>query len=131
MAQCHAVLVDFLAAIDSGHATQALALFRPDASIDARGKRLHGHDQIAAFLAKRESEDRCTVHLIANEVLRRHASNEVELTALLFLHERSPDGQYRLKQVLDTTQVFTRTDNDWRISQRSTTPLHPSTSAGG
>jgi hypothetical protein len=37
-AQCHAVLVDFLAAIDRGQATQALGLFTPDACFEARGR---------------------------------------------------------------------------------------------
>lgn len=47
-AQCHAVLVDFLHAIDRGTGNQALALFTPDASLDAHGELLTSHEQIAA-----------------------------------------------------------------------------------
>lgn len=124
-AQCHAVLVDFLAAIDRGVATQALELFTPDASFDARGQRLHGHDQIRRFLVAREADsDRHTAHLIANEVVRRCTDDELELTALLLLHERRADGRYHVERVLDTVQVFRRTDDGWRIQHRATTPLH-------
>lgn len=70
-------------------------------------------------------------HLVANEVVRRCTGEEVEITALLFLHERQPDGQYRLQWVLDTTQTFRRSDEGWRITRRSTTPLHPLTSTRG
>lgn len=124
-ALCHAVLVDFLAAIDRGHATQALGLFTPDATFDARGVPFQGRDEIASFLADRESQDRHTAHLIANEVVRHANDDEIEITALLFLHERQADGNYRLERVLDTTQLFRRTPDGWRIHQRTTAPLHP------
>lgn len=123
--QCHAAIVDFLAAIDRGHASQALGLFTPDASFAARGEQLQGREQIAAFLAGREAEDRHTAHLIGNEVVRRCTDDEVEITALLFLHELQPDGQYRLQRVLDTTQLFRRAHDRWLIHRRTTTPLHP------
>lgn len=125
-AQCHAVLVDFLAAIDRGGATQALELCTPDASFNARGQQLHGHDQIRRFLVDREADsDRHTAHLIANEVVRRCTADELELTALLLLHERGTDGHYHVERVLDTVQVFRRTDDGWRIHHRATTHLHP------
>jgi len=125
-AQCHAVLVDFLTAVDRGQATLALELFTPDASFDARGQQLHGHDEIRRFLVAREADsDRHTAHLVTNEVVRRCTADELELTALLLLHERGADGRYHVERVLDTVQVFRRTDNDWRIQHRATTPLHP------
>lgn len=123
--QCRAVLVDFLAAIDHGRATQALELFTPDASFAARGQQLHGRDQIAAFLSDREAEtERQTAHLIANEVIRRATESELELTALVFLHERSRGGDYEIKRVLDTVQRFRRTAGGWQIYYRSTSPVH-------
>ncbi len=128
-AQCHAVLVDFLDAVDRGMATQALDLFTPDASFDARGQQLHGHEQIRRFLTAREADhDRHTAHLIANEVVRRCTDDQLELTALLLLHERGADGRYHVERVLDTVQVFRRTDNGWRIHHRATTPRHPTDS---
>lgn len=130
-AECHRVLVDFLAAIDRGRATEALELFTPDASFAARGKQLHGRDEIASFLAAREADrERHTAHLIANAVVRRATRGELELTALVFLHERRPDGRYEIERVLDTVQVFRRTDTGWRICRRTTSPLHPSGSGG-
>lgn len=129
-AQCHAVLVDFLAAIDRGRATQALRLFTSDASFDARGRQLRGHEEIRRFLSAREADtDRHTVHLLANEVVRRCTSEELELTALLLLYERRLDGQYQVERVLDTAQTFRRTSDGWRISSRATTPLHPAATA--
>ena len=123
--QCRAVLVDFLAAIDHGRATEALELFTPDASFAARGQQLHGHDQIAAFLSDREAEtERQTAHLIANEVVRRATESELELTAVVFLHERAQDGHYEIKLVLDTVQRFRRTDGAWQMYYRSTSPVH-------
>lgn len=128
-AQCHAVLVDFLDAVDRGMATQALDLFTPDASFDARGQQLHGHEQIRRFLTAREADhDRHTAHLIANEVVRRCTDDQLELTALLLLHERGADGRYHVEHVLDTVQVFRRTDNGWRIHHRATTLRHPTDS---
>ncbi len=126
-AHCHAVLVDFLAAIDRGRATQALELFTPDARFDARGQQIHGHDQIRRFLAAREADsERHTAHLIANEVPHQSSDDELELTALLFLYERRADGRYDLESVLDTVQIFRRTpQTGWRIRSRTTTPLHP------
>jgi hypothetical protein len=40
-ALCHVILIDFLAALDHGHAI-ALNLFTHDTSLDARGEQLHG-----------------------------------------------------------------------------------------
>jgi ketosteroid isomerase-like protein len=124
VARCRAVLVDFLGAIDRGQATRALELFTADASFAARGEQLRGRDQIATFLAARESEDRHTAHLVANDVARSVGDDEVELTALVFLHERQADGHYPIVRVLDTTQRFRRTKDGWRICHRATTPLH-------
>lgn len=129
--QCHAVLVDFLAAIDRGQATEVLELFTHDASLDARGEQFHGRDEIASFLADREAETaRQTAHLVANEVVRHADEDKIELTAMLFLHERQPGGQFRLERVLDTTQAFRRTDDGWRICRRTTAPLHAQVTQG-
>lgn len=124
-AACHAVLVAFLAAIDHGQASSTLELFTPDACIDARGHQLCGSDQIEEFLAGRETEDRHTAHLVGNCVAHVTAADELELTALLFLHERQSEGHWRLERVLDTTQVFRRTRRGWRIHRRTLQPLHP------
>jgi hypothetical protein len=65
-AACHAVLVEFLAAIDHGHASTALDLFTEDASFTARGQQLRAATRSAGFLTEREAEtDRQTVHTIA------------------------------------------------------------------
>ena len=124
--QCRALLIDFLAAIDRGRATDALELFTPEAVFDARGTPLHGHDEIADFLIAREGEThRRTVHVIANDVVRRHDAAEIELSALLMLYERDAAGTYRLDRILETTQTFQRLATGWRISSRSTAPVHP------
>lgn len=90
---CHTVLIDFLAAIDHGHATTAVDLFTDDASFAAGGQQLHGRDAISRFLAEREAEiERHTVHLVANEVSRQVTDSEVELDALIVLFVRQPTG---------------------------------------
>lgn len=124
-ATCHAVLASFLAAIDRGQASTALNLFTDEASLDARRRRLHGRDEIQAFLTHRETEHRHTAHLLGNCTTRATSADELELTALLFLHERRPDGCYELHRVLDTTQVFRRSPHGWRIHIRTVQPLHP------
>lgn len=122
VAACRAVLVDFLAAIDQGRATQGLDLFTDDASFAARGRQLHGRDAIAAFLEQRESEQRHTVHVLANDVVRVRGPEEITLTALLMLYERPVDGAWHLDWILDTTQTFRRRHDGWRISHRATSP---------
>lgn len=124
--QCRALLIDFLAAIDQGRATDALELFTPDALFDARGTTLRGHEEIANFLAAREGEtQRHTVHVITNDAVRRHDDHDLELTALLILYERQIDGTYRLDRILNTTQTFQHLPSGWRISSRTTRPAHP------
>jgi hypothetical protein len=54
-ALCHVILIDFLAALDHGHAI-ALNLFTHDASLDARGEQLHGRHAICGFLTERETQ---------------------------------------------------------------------------
>jgi len=126
-AACHAVLVEFLAAIDHGHATSALHLFTEDASLTARGQQLHGRDAISRFLAQREAETaRQTAHIIANETARTDDTGEaVTLDAVLVLLVRSGDGQCVTDRVLDTTQQFMPTHTGWRITSRHTAPFHP------
>jgi uncharacterized protein (TIGR02246 family) len=128
-AACHAVLIEFLAAIDHGHASTALALFTNDASFTARGQQLQGHDAISEFLTERESEtDRQTVHVVANETARTDDTHEaVTLEAILILLVRNEAGHYVTDRVLDTTQQFVPTPAGWRIARRDTVPLHPLT----
>jgi uncharacterized protein (TIGR02246 family) len=123
---CRATLIDFLAAIDHGHATAALDLFTDDASFAARGQQLRGHEAIAAFLHEREAEtERHTVHVVTNDVLRSATDDEIVLSATLLLHERDSAGRYAIQRVLDTTQTFSRDRDRWRICERSTRPVHP------
>jgi uncharacterized protein (TIGR02246 family) len=128
-AACHAVLVEFLAAIDHGHASTALDLFTEDASFTARGQQLHGREAISGFLTQREVEtDRQTVHIIANETARTDDTREaVTLDAVLVLLVRNEAGQYVIDRVLDTTQQVVPTPAGWRITSRDTTPFHPPT----
>ena len=128
-AACHAVLVEFLAAIDHGHASTALDLFTEDASFTARGQELRGREPISRFLAEREAEtDRQTIHLIANETAPTNDTREpVTLDAVLVLLVRNGAGQYVIDRVLDTTQQFMPTPAGWRITRRHTTPFHPPT----
>lgn len=126
--ECRATLIDFLATIDHGQATAALDLFTHDASFAARGRQLHGHQEISAFLREREAEtDRHTVHVVTNDVVRSANDDEVVLSAMLLLHERGSDGRYAIHRVLDTTQTFRRDRDRWRIRDRSTQPIHPAT----
>lgn len=125
VAACRATLVDFLAAVDHGRATDALDLFTPDAAFAARGEQLHGHDAILAFLRDREAEtERHTAHVVTNDVVRSATADEVVLTAMLLLHERDAGGGYAIRRVLDTTQTFRRDPDRWRIRERSTRPVH-------
>jgi len=123
---CHAVLVEFLAAIDHGHASTALDLFTEDASFTARGQQLQGHDAISTFLAQREAETkRQTAHIIANETAQASSDGTVTLAAVLVLLVRSEAGHYITDRVLDTTQQFMPTSTGWRITSRHTAPFHP------
>ena len=125
LAACRATLIDFLAAIDRGRATEALDLFTDDASFAARGQQLHGRAAIARFLEEREAEpDRLTVHVLANEVVRSATADELELTTTLLLHEREPDGRYAVHRALHTVQTFRRQPDRWRIQARHTEPIH-------
>jgi len=128
-AACHAVLVEFLAAIDHGHATTVLDLFTEDASFTARGQQLRGRDAISRFLTEREAETgRQTVHIIANETARTDDTREaVTLAAVLVLLVRNEVGHYVTGRVLDTTQQLVPTPAGWRITSRDTTPFHPPT----
>lgn len=128
-AACHAVLVEFLAAIDHGHASTALGLFTDAAAFTARGQQLHGRDAISEFLTARETEtDRQTVHIVANETARTDDTHEaVTMDAVLVLLERNDAGQYVIDRVLDTTQQFVPTPAGWRITRRETAPFHPLT----
>jgi len=119
---CRGVLIDFLAAIDRGRATDALDLFTSDASFAARGSQLHGREAIAAFLADREAQThRHTVHVVANDTVRERTDEQLTLTALLLLYERAGDGSFELDRVLNTTQTFRRGPDGWRIAHRATT----------
>jgi uncharacterized protein (TIGR02246 family) len=123
---CHAVLVEFLAAIDHGHASTALDLFTEDASFTARGQQLHGLDAISRFLAQREADtERQTAHIIANETVQASSDGALTLAAVLVLLVRSEAGHYITDRVLDTTQQFMPTPEGWRINRRNTTPFHP------
>lgn len=124
--QCRALLLDFLAAIDRGQATAALDLFTPDAVFDARGTALHGHDEIGRFLAAREREtDRHTVHVISNDVVRRHDDHELALSALLALYERQSDGIYQLDRILDTAQTWPLDHVSGRVQYHVPKPALP------
>lgn len=120
---CRSVLLEFLALIDRGQARRALDLFSDDAVLDARGERLNGHAQIGRFLAIREGEDRQTAHLITNEVVRNATAHTVTIAALVVLLERS-DGEFLLRDVLDSTQRFERHGDRWLIASRHLRPLH-------
>ena len=127
---CRTVLLEFLAAIDEGRATEAVPLFTEDAEFDARGQALHGRGPIGEFLADREAEThRQTLHVLANETARLEGATIV-LRATLMLYERGPSGSYSLERVLATTQTFRSHQGTWRIEQRRTRPLHPVTGPG-
>lgn len=124
-AECRAVLIELLAAIDHGRATEALGLFTDDASLTARGEQLQGLEAISSFLAQRQAEThRQTVHVIANEIIQQTDDQLLELRATLVLHVRQPDNSYLIERVLESTQTFRATNVGWRISQRDVWPLH-------
>jgi nuclear transport factor 2 (NTF2) superfamily protein len=124
-AQCRAVLIRFLAAIDHGRATDALNLFTEDASLTARGEKLQGREAISRFLGQREAEtDRQTTHVIANETAGPAGDQRLELRATLILYVREPTGGYVVERILDTVQTFLRTGSDWRIHDRQLWPVH-------
>jgi SnoaL-like protein len=124
-AQCRAVLIRFLAAIDHGRATDGLSLFTEDASLTARGERFRGRAAIGGFLAQREAQtERQTAHVIANEIAVPSGDQRLELRATLILYVRRPSGDYVVERILDTVQTFRRTDGGWQIHDRDVRPVH-------
>ncbi len=123
--RCRAVLIELLAAIDHGRATEALELFTDDACFAARGERLEGRAAIRDFLARREAEThRQTAHVIANDVADQIGDRSLWLRATVILYVRRAGGDYVAGRILDSTQTFRRTDSGWRISRRDVSPLH-------
>ncbi|MEJ7786653.1 MAG: nuclear transport factor 2 family protein [Solirubrobacteraceae bacterium] len=128
---CHDTLVAFLAAIDRGHASAAIDCFTDDATMNARGQQLHGHAEIAGFLAERETDpERRTAHVLTNHTARQTAEGIIEIDAILVLLVHNATGAYAIDRVLNTTHSLRRTDTGWKITRRTTHPLHNAASSG-
>ncbi|GAA3999862.1 MULTISPECIES: nuclear transport factor 2 family protein [Streptomyces] len=127
---CRALVVSYHRDIDSGRATTAIGAFADDAEFEAHGKVFRGRDEILGFLKAREANTgRQTVHVLANEVVtgQDDASDDkrVEMQTMVLLHVRQPDGAYVLDRVLNTVHRFRYSRGQWRITQRTSRPLHP------
>jgi hypothetical protein len=44
---------------------------------------------------------------------------------MVLLHVRKPDGAYVLNRVLNTVHRFRHSGGEWRITHRTSRPLHP------
>ncbi len=130
---CRALVVSYHRDIDSGRATAGIGAFADDAEFEAHGRVFRGRDEILGFLKAREADTgRQTVHVLANEVVTGHDDEDdgsgrkrVELQAMVLLHVRQPDGAYVLDRVLNTVHRFRHSGGEWRITRRTSRPLHP------
>jgi len=130
VSHCWALVAGYHRDIDSGHATAGIVAFHDDAEFEAHGRTFRGRVEILGFLQARESDiARQTVHVLANKVVTDQdgdgQDNEVGLRAMALVHVRRPDGTYRLERVLDTVHQFRYCDGRWRITRRTSSPLHP------
>ncbi|MEU5298348.1 nuclear transport factor 2 family protein [Streptomyces umbrinus] len=133
MGHCRALVVSYHRDIDSGRATAGIGAFADDAEFEAHGRVFRGRDEILGFLKAREADTgRQTVHVLANEVVTGHDDEDdgsgrkrVELQAMVLLHVRQPDGAYVLDRVLNTVHRFRHAGGEWRITRRTSRPLHP------
>jgi hypothetical protein len=127
---CWALVANYHRDIDRGRATAGIGAFADDAQFEAHGRVFRGKPEILGFLTAREADaGRQTVHVLANETLigqdEEGDLRRVELRAMVLLHVRQPDGTYLLDRVLDTVHQFRYSDGEWRITRRTSTPLHP------
>ncbi|MEV0643276.1 nuclear transport factor 2 family protein [Streptomyces sp. NPDC050619] len=126
---CRALVVSYHRDIDSGRATAGIGAFADDAEFEAHGRVFRGRDEILGFLKAREANTgRQTVHVLANEVVTGQddgGDDKVELQTMVLLHVRQPDGAYVLDRVLNTVHRFRYSGGQWRITQRTSRPLHP------
>lgn len=130
---CRALVVRYHRDIDSGRATAGIGAFADDAEFEAHGRVFRGRDEILGFLKAREADTgRQTVHVLANEVVTGQGDDDdgsvhkrVELQAMVLLHVRKPDGAYVLDRVLNTVHRFRHAGGEWRITHRTSRPLHP------
>lgn len=130
LSHCRALVVGYHRDIDSGRATAGIGAFADDAEFEARGRVFRGRGEILDFLSAREADTgRQTVHVLANEVVTASddgpQGERIELRAMVLLHVRQPDGAYVLDRVLDTVHQLRRLDGEWRITRRTSKPLHP------
>ena len=127
---CWALVADYHRDIDQGRAAAGIGAFADDAQFQAHGRVFRGKPEILGFLAAREANTgRQTVHVLANQTLigqgEESDGSRLELRAIVLLHVRQPDGTYVLDRVLDTVHQFRCSDGEWRITRRTSRPLHP------
>jgi hypothetical protein len=130
VSRCWALLAGYHRDIDTGRATAGIGAFADNAEFEAHGRVFRGRAEILGFLSARQADTgRRTVHVIANEVVTGQDDegdgDRVELRAMVLLHVRQPDGSYLLDRVLDTVHQFRYSGGEWRITRRTSRPLHP------
>nr|WP_241266727.1 nuclear transport factor 2 family protein [Streptomyces scabichelini] len=127
------MVVSYHRDIDRGRAAAGISAFADDAEFEAHGRVFRGRDEILGFLKAREANTgRQTVHVLANEVVTGQDDEDdgsddmrVELQTIVLLHVRQPDGTYVLDRVLSTVHRFRHSGGEWRITHRTSRPLHP------
>ncbi|WP_406445636.1 nuclear transport factor 2 family protein [Streptomyces sp. NBC_00631] len=129
VSHCRTLVVGYHRDIDSGRATAGIGAFAEDAEFEAHGRIFHGRAEILGFLSAREADTgRQTVHVLANEVVTDQGDGphgrRAELRAMILLHVRQADGAYVLDRVLDTVHQFRCRGGEWRITRRTSRPLH-------
>lgn len=127
---CLALVVGYHHDIDRGPATAGIDVFADGAEFQAHGRVFRGRSGILDFLRAREADTaRQTVHIPADELTTTQAGGphgkSVQVQALILLHVRRPDGAHVLDRVLDTAHQIRRTGGKWRITRRTSRPLHP------
>lgn len=122
---CRSIVIAYHRAIDVGDIETALSHFLDDAVFEARGQRMTGWDEIAAFFAKRGTGSDQSLHIVSNDVARALSDTEVELDALVLLYDPQASGPYVLNRIVSTRHVLRLSRDGWKVALRASQPLRP------
>jgi catechol 2,3-dioxygenase-like lactoylglutathione lyase family enzyme len=118
-------------AIDRGQATSALEVVDELAEFDMRGEKFIGRAAIGEFLARREAKkNRHTVHTLVHESVIDATATWATLAHRLLANARAETGNYVVERALNVTHQVSHTTAGWRITQRTSQPLHPTAVTG-
>jgi len=124
-AAIEAVLVEWAWLIDHGRAAEAAVLFTADAEQSIAGVVANGIAAISAGLQRRAAlTQRTSRHVVSNVRLDQAPDGEVTVSSILTLY-RSDDTVRPARPIMiaDVTDTFRRSDDGWRIRQRTVSPV--------